>query len=213
MARLEGGIFGKVKGRVGNVIIQGSLGGTTVKTYNPNPKNPNTPGQKKQRDKHRGIVKYAKQINSILRVTLKSRAIKMSAYNAFYSLNVSRMDDTTGKIKVGEEDKIEFGKGPIQVLPGGGINTKTLSKVEIYWTKSGILNPQDLSNKVAWFAYNENQDFIHSGISSLDLSKDKFVTGTIGEAGHKVHVYAVVLDDVKLISSETSYLGTIALSA
>lgn len=88
MATINQGILGPFSGKVGTVVGAIWKGIATIRAYNPNVTNPNTPAQLEQRAKFSLMIQFLRPFLSLLRVGFGFKAIKQTAFNAAMKYNM-----------------------------------------------------------------------------------------------------------------------------
>jgi hypothetical protein len=209
---LADGPFSRHKGRIGNIVYGNTLGGNAARTYQPKPRYSNTPGQQKQRSKHTGLVRYARQINTALKATMSVSGLKMSAYNRFYKLNVQKVDDASQKWIDAEIENIQFSVGTNENARNPAAAAATGAAINLTFANSGYSPATNINSVVYWYAYNVTKDVIFSGGGTDTLSSGATSITGIGGAGDVVRVFVLTINPTNGQTSDSSHVASVTLT-
>ena len=114
MGTIKQGILGGFNGKVGTVIGSSWKGITYMKGRAQHVKNPRTAGQIYQRNAMKAIALALRPIASILSITFKNSAQKMSGYNKAVSINYKEAVENVGGVPTVNYSKLILSKGNIR---------------------------------------------------------------------------------------------------
>lgn len=214
MAKIKS-LFDVPVGSIGGYTFSNTLGGMSVKRKVKEPRNPKTPKQMEQRNKHSATVRLSKPINSVLKVTLRQQAIRMSPYNVFYKHNVGKMDANTGTVAVTEKENLVFALGSnegiknLTVIPVMGEKIG----VDVKFDSTGYLQDTNLSSVLYYMIYNQARDVIYAGGGKDKISDGRMIVVDVGEPTEIVNVYVCAVNPDNGTTSASQYVGELTLKA
>jgi hypothetical protein len=206
MGKLETGILGKSRGKIGPVITAGWKSLNVVKTYF-KPANPRTPDQEENRNRFSKAVQYARSVlSSICRPIWDKLSNLMSGYNLVVQELMLTMDS---------DDKptltTKFSKGILQPLQSVSAN-KTSSDINLNWSNNSGTGNALANDQVGAVVYDKTIDkIVYSSFTSATRSS----TGAniVPQDYNEDHIYYVYLFARQLTESGFIYSDSIAVQA
>jgi len=133
MATNEKGILGGFSGKVGTVI-GGNWNGVDYMRGNPGKiANPRTAAQQDQRAKVATIIKFLKPLKAFLREGFKKQAVKMSAFNAAVSYNLTHaITGTTPDFGI-DYSKVQVSQGKLPAALNPEISSPAKGQLKFSW--------------------------------------------------------------------------------
>lgn len=206
MAKMRQGIFGALKGKIGNLIGSSWKGIAYLKTKPVSVANPRTAKQIAQRSNMSMLVFVAQLLLSPVIKPLWDRfSVKMSGFNSFVRHNMVRFvegvftDFANFAISIGKMESTKFTAS----TTSDGANT-SVTATWVNDSGNGFKLASDLSYLVV---YNENRDewFVSDANSVRSSGSNTFVLGKILSSGFILHVYLAFKRIDGTIVSMTSY--------
>ena len=114
MGTIKQGILGGFNGKVGTVVGSSWKGTAYMRGRAQHIKNPRTAGQIYQRNAMKAIALALRPIASILSITFKNSAQKMSGYNKAVSINYKEAVENVGGVPTVNYSKLILSKGNIR---------------------------------------------------------------------------------------------------
>ncbi|MBR6439309.1 MAG: hypothetical protein IKS65_09060 [Bacteroidales bacterium] len=114
MGTIKKGILGGFSGKVGTVVGASWKGISYMRGQALHTKNPRTAGQIYQRNAMKAIALALRPIASILSITFKNSAQKMSGYNKAVSINYKEAVENVGGVPTVNYSKLILSKGNIR---------------------------------------------------------------------------------------------------
>lgn len=182
MAKLRGGILGKVTGAVGNVVTA-SWKGINYARDRVIPANPRSIGQTRIRDNMRNLVLLGRSIKSTFIDTYWENLVRGTS-NSGWAKFIGTAQKSTQALQ--DLENVKMSTGDLEPAAGShiGLNT-TLDVVEYDWNKSVFSNGSD-TDVVYCYAFVPERNFVYSQSSSFtrnDGSATVFVPNIVSISG------------------------------
>lgn len=181
MATNEKGILGGFSGKVGTVA-GGSWNGIDYMRGNPTHiSNPRTVAQQDQRAKMSAVIKFLSPLKDFLRLGFKSKAIKMSAFNAATSYNLAHA--VIGNFPDYEIDfsKVMVSQGKLPGAVNPGIISTASGQIKFTWDDNSLDLNASPDDRAIFLVYNPQKEstvtsfggsFRTSGSQTIDLPEN-----------------------------------------
>ena len=213
MATLLRGISGGISGKVGNVIGSKWRGIDYIRSIAPSISNPQTIGQLDHRMRFSLMGKFLGPLCKFLRIGFRSKAVKMSGFNAAMSYNLANA--ITGIYPAYEVDfaKVLVSKGP---LPGA-LNPEFISspagKISFTWEDNSTDTGASANDLVLLVVYNPvKQKAVTIIGGNTRVSGNQTVTVPSNFTGDEVQCY-ISFGTAKLtVISNSKFVGGVIVS-
>lgn len=212
MAIVQNPITGRTKKKFGSAVFSKQFGKNTMRTKPIEVKNPRTPDQVNQRSKFSLIIETSREILGLIRVSFKSAANGMSAFNAFISINIKNaITGTPGNYAI-DFPNLLVSKGTLLKTPSITGSSDVAGKIKRVWAPP--IDPLDPINDdlLACVAYNiDKKQWVH------EFSTTKRITGTYQQtvpaawSGDDVHTYSFFVSPDKSKSTDGLYSGLVTV--
>lgn len=219
MGIIRQGILGGLSGKVGNVVGSSWKGINYLRALPSHVTNPRTPAQRTTRLKMEIVIRFLKSCTAFIRFGFNAYAVKMSAFNAATSYNLSNA--VKGELPDVELDyeQLQVSRGNLQGVANPEVEMSDSGKVLFNWTdNSGQGNA--IGNDLAMLlAYNPAKN---SSVYALAAATRSEGTAELelpdSYIGDEVHCYIAFSSADRLSSSNSrdsisnsTYAGTIAV--
>jgi hypothetical protein len=210
MAIVQNPITGRTKNKFGSAVFAKQFGKNTMRTKPIEVKNPRTPDQVNQRNKFSLMIGTARSILDTLRVSFKSEAVKMTAFNSFVSNNIkTAIIGAPGNYEV-DYPNLLVSKGSL-VKPLNPVATSTVAAtISRTWTPP--LNSTDGANTDLLGCLNYNVD---KNLWIAEITSTQRSAGICQEvvpanwSGDDVHTYTFFVNAKKNKSCDSVYTGIV----
>lgn len=215
MGKLKPSALGEVSGSVGGVTFQKSIFGTIAKSKITEQTAEPTAEQITQRKAFGRLQQYAAMIRSLINTTYREAAKAAKKYpgNLFSTDNKGIVDAATGKIDTSKFASLSVSRGPLEQVRGLDVKAIASANIQISWATSGYLPGVSNSTGIYFAFYNVNKDYIYISGGGLTLGSGPITQSGIGEVGDIIHTYGVLVNPISGKASNTSYGGSITLTA
>ena len=163
MGTIKQGILGGFNGKVGTVVGSSWKGTAYMRGRAQHIKNPRTAGQIYQRNAMKAIALALRPIASILSITFKNSAQKMSGYNKAVSINYKEAVENVGGVPTVNYSKLILSKGNIR--PFDYLNIDDMSENGRYYLS--VINSDNSQvdyEGLIFFIYDPTEDTWFTGI-------------------------------------------------
>lgn len=133
MATINQGILGPFSGKVGTVVGAIWKGIATIRGYNSNVTNPNTPAQQEQRAKFSMMVAFLRPFLSLLNVGFGLKAIKQTAFNAAMKYNMANAITGVYPAISVNYSKVLLGEGNLPAALNPAAVSVLANKIDFSW--------------------------------------------------------------------------------
>ncbi|MGE5427515.1 MAG: DUF6266 family protein [Methylococcaceae bacterium] len=212
MATNEKGILGGFSGKVGTVIGGSWNGVDYMRGIASEISNPQTEKQQNQRAKVATMVRFLRPMTNILRVGFKKQAVKMSAFNAATSYNLSHaingfypdFEIDYSKVMV-SQGKLPGAINPQVSCPAGG-------KMKFTWQDNSSEKGAMPDDRALLVVYDqENGKVITEMKGNLRASQSQVITLPSSFEGAEVHCYLAFQNANQTVISDSRYAGEIVV--
>lgn len=190
MARYSGSPFGKISGKLGEVVGASWKGIKVVRTYQPVVGNPRTLPQRMQRAKFRELSALGKAMGTILKLGFRNYTQSLTAQNVFMSRNKDATTGATPETIMVDGPEIIVSDGDLRPVAALQVTSNTATQIDFTWNEN--LGGNALSDDfVAVVVYNQTQSLILS--VEEDFQRDDLGGNTQGMefvAGDQIYLYA-----------------------
>lgn len=153
MATISQGILGPFSGKVGTVVGAVWKGIATIRSYNPNVTNSNTPAQQEQRAKFSLMVAFLRPFLSLINIGFGLKAIKQTAFNAAMKCNmVNAITGVYPAISV-DYSKVLLGEGNLPAALNPSAVSVLANKIDFTWEDNSEESGANLLDKVVLSIY------------------------------------------------------------
>ncbi len=163
MGTIKQGILGGFNGKVGTVVGSSWKGTAYMRGRAQHIKNPRTAGQIYQRNAMKAIALALRPIASILSITFKNSAQKMSGYNKAVSINYKEAVENVGGVPTVNYSKLILSKGNIR--PFDYLNIDDMSENGRYYLS--VINSDNSQvdyEGLIFFIYDPTEDTWFTGV-------------------------------------------------
>jgi len=212
MAKIESGILGGVRGKVGTVVGAIWKGIATIRAYVATISNPNSEGQLAQRSKFSTVIAFLKPMASLIALTFRSLAVKQTCFNAAMKLNLKNA--ITG---VFPNFEMDYTKAILSVgsLPGA-LNPATLAAIagaiEFTWDDNSWAFGADATDEAVIIVYNplKGVESIMGGIARSVGTQTIVLPNAY--TGDEVQCYIAFKKAKSNVFSDSQYISGIVVS-
>ena len=192
MATINQGILGPFSGKVGTVVGAIWKGIATIRSYNPNVTNPNTPAQQEQRAKFGLMVSFLRPFLALLNLGFGLKAIKQTAFNAAMKYNMANA--ITGVYPAFSIDysKVLLGEGNLPAALNAAAVSVLANKIDFTWDDNSTEGGADPLDKIVISVY-------HPVL--------KKAVSVIGAATRTAGTQTVTVPDVWASATVQTYIG------
>lgn len=174
-----------------------------------------SPAQRAQRAKLKGLGGYSQQLKGLTEITLRAIAYNKKQYhnNIFVSENKDIINTSTGSFDPSKVKDLYVSSGSLELLknpqasPGAGGNIGVLIEA------TGYLPTTDLTTPVYWCVWNETANYCYWGNPNSTIQDGGFQISNVGATGDKVHVFVCAFNNATKRGTNTQYLGVHTLTA
>ena len=212
MAIVQNPITGRSKNKFGSAVFATQYGKNTMRTKPIEVKNPKSPDQVNQRNKFSLMIATGRQILDTLKVSYKSEAVNMSAFNAFVSHNIkTAIIGTPGNYEV-DYPSLLVSKGTLVKPLNPAATSATAATISRTWTPP--LSSTDAANSDLLCCLNYNID---KNLWLAEITTTQRSVGTHQEAvpanwsGDDVHTYTFFVNAKKNKSCDSTYTGIVSV--
>ena len=163
MGTIKQGILGGFNGKVGTVVGSSWKGTAYMRGRAQHIKNPRTAGQIYQRNAMKAIALALRPIASILSITFKNSAQKMSGYSKAVSINYKEAVENVGGVPTVNYSKLILSKGNIR--PFDYLNIDDMSENGRYYLS--VINSDNSQvdyEGLIFFIYDPTEDTWFTGV-------------------------------------------------
>jgi hypothetical protein len=212
MAIVQNPITGRTKQKFANAVFAKQFGKNTMRSKALEVKNPRTPDQVNQRSKFSIMVAEGRRLLTMLRISFKSMAVEMSAFNYFIKDNIkTAITGTPGSYAI-DYTLLKLAKGPLTKTLSITAGADLSSKVKRTWTPP--IDPLDPANTDLLYvaSYNEDKDewFYSATTTARSVGTDE-QTVPAAWSGDSVHVYSFFVNPAGTQNSDSLYSGTVTV--
>ena len=213
MAKLEQGILGPFRGKVGSVVGYTWRGIHVVRAYRREIKYPNTERQQAERDWFVGMVRFASRAQGALKLGLREAAMQaqMTEGNFFVKSNKQCFALRDGAVAV-DYAGLRLAQGPAAGVLFGVPRFEEGEVVSVDYEKNGQSTRASSEDRVYLFAY--APELGEGQLSAPALRRSKVVRMRLPQhwADMEVHLYGFVVDrDGR--ASRSAYIGSGSVDA
>lgn len=213
MAKLEQGILGPFRGKVGSVVGYTWRGIHVVRAYRREIKYPNTERQQAERDWFVGMVRFASRAQGALKLGLREAAMQaqMTEGNFFVKSNKQCFALHDGAVEV-DYAELRLAQGPAAGVLFGAPRFEEGEVVSVDYEKNGQSTRASSEDRVYLFAY--APELGEGLLSAPALRRSKVVRMRLPQhwADMEVHLYGFVVDrDGR--ASRSAYIGSGSVDA
>ncbi len=213
MATFSKGILGGFSGRIGNIVGARIFGIDVMRSYQPDVKNPRTPGQVAQRNKFRLLVAFISLMLPIIRTGFKFVANKMSEFNKAVSVNI--LSAVTGSDPNFQIDypNVVFAQGSLISALDPALNIVNPLTASLAWVNNsglGLATDNDVFHGVV---YNPTKDSY--AYSDVNVRQDELCDITVPAdwATDTVHTWGFFVSENGSMISDSDYFGSDIITA
>ncbi len=217
MAKYKQGVFGGVRGRIGNVINSSWKGINYMRIMPAEVNDANTPLQVRQRVKFGLAIQFMKPFVAFLRIGFKYVADKMSPFNAAVSYTLrNAVSGTFPSVHI-DPAAVMLSVGELRPVYDATATSTEPGKVHFTWEDNSELNEANPDDNVILIVYNETKrDVVYKldGATRAAGSADLLIPDSY--QGDTMHCYIacttlnelVVAGNSKCISNSV-FVGTL----
>lgn len=214
MGKINQGILGGFRGKVGNVIGGNWKGIDYMRVKPTSVANPKTPGQVGQRTKFSAILQLLQPMKDHIKIGYKNFAIKKTEFNSAMSYNLNNaIVGEHPNISI-DYSKVLVSRGKLAEARDASSSSNAIGQIQINWSDNSDESSANSNDKVFLLVYNKSKGESISIVSdivrtaeSLDLElPDSF-------HGDAVEVFLSFISDDENTVSDSKYAGEVIVTA
>ena len=212
MAKLAMGILGGFAGKVGTVVGSFWKGVPTIRAYNPNVSNPNSPAQLEQRAKFSAVIGFLKPLTVFLRTGFKSLAVKMTEFNAAMAYNLDKAITGIYPNFTIDYPKASVSRGNLAGALNAVAGSTVQEEIEFTWYNNSGIDGSLPEDKVMLVVYNPTKDHAITVLGgNTRLSGSQAVPVPASFAGDDVKCYIAFQDAKQTVVSNSAFAGSVVV--
>ena len=203
MGIIRQGILGGLSGKVGNVVGSSWKGINYLRALPSHVTNPRTPAQRTTRLKMEIVIKFLKTCTAFIRFGFSAFAVRMSAFNAATSYNLSNA--VKGELPDVELDfpQLQVSRGNLQGVNIAELEMNEAGKVVFTWTDNSGEGNALGSDQAMLLAYNPAKN---SSVYALSAATRSEQTAELdlpaNYLGDEIHCYIAFSSAERLSGSQ-----------
>ncbi|THU40819.1 hypothetical protein FAM09_01520 [Niastella caeni] len=212
MARIEEGMHGAFKGKVGKLVGGKWNGVDYIRSIGTRSNQPTTPRQEEHRSKLSLVVDFVRSIKSVVKISFREKAIKMSGYNAAVKQILKtavtgnspdyRIDYTQVMVSRGERDG----------LLRASVASTVAETITFKWNYGYASNLNKPTDKAILVAHCETHKVSVFTIQGPDRSTGTGSLEMPGFSGQKVHAWVAFISADGVTVYDSSYAGEVMIT-
>lgn len=204
MGKLETGILGKSRGKIGPVITAGWKSLNVVKSYF-KPSNPKTPDQQLNRNRFSKAVQYARSVLTTICIPIFNKlSTSMSGYNLLVQELMLTMDSENKPTLL-----TKFSKGTLQPLESFTC-TKESQHISLNWTNNSGSGNAQANDTIGLLIYDKEADkIVYAGFTNAKRSDNQI--NIVPQNYDQDHIYLIYLFARQLTETGFIYSDSISL--
>ena len=211
MATISGNsIFGKVSGKVGNLVYSSWKGKQYVRSIGEPTSKPKSPKQLEQSAKFKTIISFLQPLTLFLRVGFYKKKSTMSQFNAAMSFTYKNALTGSYPDYCIDYSKVLVSRGPLPGALNPEVRLTPEGEIEFTWENNSIANEAMSDDKALLVAYNSTKhDAITISGGNLRIRGSQVVALPSTYQGDEVQCYIAFQNDHKLVVSDSQFLGSL----
>ena len=212
MGTITKGILGGFSGKVGTVIGASWKGIDYMRSIATSVSNPRTPAQMEHRARFATVVQLLKPLTAFLRICFKSKAIKMSAFNAAVAANFKNAITGIYPDFIIDFPQVMVSQGNLPGALNPATTSATAGEVEFTWENNSWETDASADDQAVLVVYNPIKKAavsVEGGITRALGAQS--VTLPISFAGDEVQCYIAFTNANKSVISNSQYVNGISV--
>ena len=214
MAILTGGLLGKSRKAIGDLVTYVSGGQQIARMKASNYKDANTDEQKLQRNAFVLILNLFRIMMASVKVSFPERQSKHSAYNAFMMYNTTEAVSGVLGSQVIDFSKIKTGRGSLLRASGSLVDSTITDRVDVSWIDNSNATTGFTTDKAVIAVYNPIKDEVVTSMFDVTRQTEaRNITVPSAWQGDTVHAWLSFVSNDNGKASDSVYIGSVAVSA
>lgn len=214
MGKINHGILGGFRGKVGNVVGGNWKGIDYMRVKPASVANPKTEGQVGQRNKFSAVLHFLQPMKEHIKIGFKDFAIKKTEFNSAMSYNLNNAVVGDAEMASIDYSKVLVSRGSLPSARGFKSGSDLSGQLQLTWTNNSDEQNANPTDKAFVLVYNEER-----GEAISLISKAKRSAGSVDIAlpdnyqGETVEVYLSFLTADEKSVSESRYDGSVTVAS
>jgi len=214
MAILTGGLLGKSRKAIGDLVTYVSGGQQIARMKASNYKDAKTDNQKLQRNAFVLILKLFRILMASVKVSFPERSAKHSAYNAFMMYNTPEAVTGTLGNQVIDFSKVQTSKGSLLRAYSSLLDSTITDQVDVTWLDNSNATTGFSNDKAVISVYNPTKDEVATSLFDVTRqTASRNLTVPSAWQGDTVHAWISFVSNDNGKASDSVYIGNVAVSA
>lgn len=210
MGKLQAGILGVTTGKVGNVVGSKWRNINTLKVYQPNPRNPNTPGQVAQRLNLSNVTQFCRKVLAGIRTGFKNFNTAIPQYSNAMSANMLIWNEQAAATLLDIRTQLLISKG--NLTKSGNLVSNIVTSAIVDVSVAALKAAEYTKLRVVCYNFdrNESSEFTHS-LLPADTTADITFPSPFGTVdGDEVQIFMFGYDDLTGDTMDSLNISTAA---
>ncbi|NOZ36006.1 MAG: hypothetical protein GXO80_12000 [Chlorobi bacterium] len=214
MAILTGGLLGKSRKAIGDLVTYVSGGQQIARMKASSYKDANSDDQKLQRNAFVLILGLFRILMASVKVGFPERQSKHSAYNAFMMYNTPEAVSGALGSQVIDYSEIVTSKGSLLKASGALVDSSITDRVDITWDDNSNATTGFTTDKAVISVYNPVKDEVTTSLFDVTRQTEaRNITVPSAWQGDTVHAWLSFVSNDNAKASDSVYIGSVTVSA